>query len=230
MKPYKSRWIKPFGIFFLQIESTKRVILKQVYKSNPWTKSLKVGLTNLDLQVCKSWFVRICDTHGPGFIRIQPIYSTKDLWGFVRICQIFWKLAGLVNHSSKQIFLSPDLWSTIRTESEFVVHEPKQIFKSQYSSSTIQNESTDLRDKSSGTWFPYSIPATLLKAHAHREGIDLKKKKSNQNVQFLVLFFFSPMPLDVYTDTMGTVSIVTYVLLSLATAKQIWAMKVPEYA
>ena len=111
-----------------------------------------------------------------------------------------------------------------------MVHEPKQIFKSQYSSSTIQNESTDLRDKSSGTWFPYSIPATLLKAHAHREGIDLKKKKSNQNVQFLVLFFFSPMPLDVYTDTMGAVSTVTYVLLSLATAKQIWAMKVPEYA
>jgi hypothetical protein len=91
----------------------------------------------------------------------------------VRICQIFWKLAGLVIHSLKQIFLSPDSWSTVWTESIFVVHTPKQIFKSQYSSSTIQNESTDLRDK----WFPYSIPATLLKAHAHREGGDLKIKE-----------------------------------------------------
>ncbi len=145
------------------------------------------------------------------------------------ICQIFWKLAGLVIHSLKQIFLSPDSWSTIWTESRFVVHTPKKIFKSQYSSSTIQNESTDLRDKSSGTWFPYSIPATLLKAHAHREGIHLKKIKPKCSV-FGSIFFFSPMPLDVYTDTMGTVSTVTYVLLSLATAKQIWAMKVPEYA
>ena len=141
------------------------------------------------------------------------------------ICQIFWKLAGLVNHSSKQIFLSPDLWSTIRTESEFVVHEPKQIFKSQYSSSTIQNESTDLRDKSSGTWFPYSIPATLLKAHAHRECGDLKIKKIKPKCSV-----FGSISFFVFTDTMGTVSIVTYVLLSLATAKQIWAMKVPEYA
>jgi hypothetical protein len=41
---------------------------------------------------------------------------------------------------------SPDLWSTIQTESGFVVHEPKQIYKSQDLWSTFLNKSMDLQD------------------------------------------------------------------------------------
>ena len=47
-------------------------------------------------------------------------YRTKDSWRLVRIHEnrlILWKLTGLVINDSKRIFLSQDLWSTIRYKS-----------------------------------------------------------------------------------------------------------------
>jgi hypothetical protein len=86
----------------LQIESTKLIFRKQVSESNPNPKDLY------------------------GFVLFIVRLYTKDLWGFVRICEdlwgfiafvktgwIFWKLAGFVVRNSKQIFWSQDSWSTI---------------------------------------------------------------------------------------------------------------------
>jgi hypothetical protein len=67
-----------------------------------------------------------------------------------------------VIHDLKRIFLSPDLQSTIQIKSGFVVHKPKQIFKSQDLRSTIQNKYMNSQDKSTGTQFPDTIPATLI--------------------------------------------------------------------
>ncbi len=52
----------------------------------------------------------------------------------VRVPQVgnrcFRALAGFVILYSKRLFLSQDFWSTIQTESGFVVHKPKQTLKS----------------------------------------------------------------------------------------------------
>ena len=45
----------------LQIKSMIQIFCKQVYKSNPRYKSLRFRLPKLDLQVCKSGFVKIWD-------------------------------------------------------------------------------------------------------------------------------------------------------------------------
>jgi hypothetical protein len=63
-------------------------------------------------------------------MKLVSYYSTKDSWGFVGFLksgQIFWKLAGSVIHNLKRIFSSLDLWSTIQTESWFVIHYTNQI-------------------------------------------------------------------------------------------------------
>jgi hypothetical protein len=54
----------------------------------------------------------------------------KDLGGFFAFMKtggIIWKLTGFVIHNSKQIFLGPDSWSMIQTESGFVIHNSIQI-------------------------------------------------------------------------------------------------------
>ena len=54
----------------LQID-TKRAFWDFYFsETNPQTKSLRIRLANLDLQVCKSRFVRICDTQCPGFVHL----------------------------------------------------------------------------------------------------------------------------------------------------------------
>jgi hypothetical protein len=97
---------------------------KKFQKKNPRNESLRFGLTNPDLHVRQSVFVRIQD------LRIRIF---KDLFLLcIRFVRIRWihecrlnllKMGGFVVHNSKRIFSSQDSQSTIQNESGFVVYE-----------------------------------------------------------------------------------------------------------
>ncbi len=142
------------------------------------TESFETGLQNkstnqiFKVRTCNSGFSRpqnwIPQDSGfanPYFFRdlfcAIVLKIREDLWGlvsFVKTGQIFWTLAGFGMYDSKQIFPSPDLWTTIRNKSRFT----DRTFLESGFVTTIQSESMDLLKESTSTQFPDTNPATLI--------------------------------------------------------------------
>ncbi len=118
---------------------------KQAYKTNPWYESLRFGFANPPAWICKDSFRAIV-------LRIH-----QDSWGFigfVKTGRIFESSGHETNPWFESLRIGLANLDSRICEVGFVNHKTKQIFLKSGFVTTIRNESTFLR-------ISYTIPASL---------------------------------------------------------------------